>query len=313
MTSNLQLKTRFFNKIDCIEDSDVLKKSSKDIDKIKSEYEFYSAVPKNLKKYFVEAFDYKEDKTIASYCMPKIEAKNVAEQIVLSGMSDKNFSKMFSALIEFQTEMYLHYSQESLDLVSQNSYDLVVKKSKQRVSQLLSTPWALSTMCLQLEDAGVSASRLMDRLEALHKELSNYRTEGKIVFSHGDLTFSNVLWDSQSNTLKLIDPKGIDYMFLDEYYDVAKLSQSILGRYDDIIYGKYRVDLEAAEIYFDRSLNDLHCNIFNTYIETLGLSGRLVRLYEASLFLSMTPLHLEDHGRVAAFLVRCNQILDDIS
>jgi hypothetical protein len=313
LTSNLQLKTRFFNKIDCIGDSDVLKKSSKDIDKIKSEYEFYSAVPKNLKKYFVEAFDYKEDKTIASYCMPKIEAKNVAEQIVLSSMSDKNFSKMFSALIEFQAEMYLHYSQESLDLVSQNSYDLVVKKSKQRVSQLLNTPWVLSTMCLQLENAGISASRLLDRLETLHKELSNYRTEGKIVFSHGDLTFSNVLWNSQSNTLKLIDPKGIDYMFLDEYYDVAKLSQSILGRYDDIIYGKYRVDLEAAEIYFDRSLNDLHCNIFNTYIETLGLSGRLVRLYEASLFLSMTPLHLEDHGRVAAFLIRCNQILDDIS
>jgi hypothetical protein len=112
--------------------------------------------------------------------------------------------------------------------------------------------------------------------------------------------------------MKLVDPKGKDYLYMDEYYDLAKLSQSINGNYDDIVYENYSFDIDSATLEIARKQNDHQQQTFKEYLKNEGIDVNLVRIYEASLFLSMLPFHLDDQQRMAAFLVNCNKILENI-
>ena len=64
--------------------------------------------------------------------------------------------------------------------------------------------------------------------------------------SHGDLCFSNILYQRHANILRMIDPKGAkeeEDIWTDPWYDLAKLSHSICGRYDFFNSGLYRVEI----------------------------------------------------------------------
>ena len=55
------------------------------------------------------------------------------------------------------------------------------------------------------------------------------------VIGHGDLCFSNMLYNKETETLKFIDVKGAlkeEDLWTNPYYDIAKLSHSVCGRYD---------------------------------------------------------------------------------
>ena len=57
---------------------------------------------------------------------------------------------------------------------------------------------------------------------------------------HGDFCFSNILYDSRSQKIKVIDPRGINYnkemtIYGDQKYDFAKLTHSLIGLYDFIM------------------------------------------------------------------------------
>jgi hypothetical protein len=61
---------------------------------------------------------------------------------------------------------------------------------------------------------------------------------------HGDFCFGNILYDSRVHRLKVIDPRGYvsagcPSIYGDGRYDLAKLSHSIVGRYDHLIAGCY--------------------------------------------------------------------------
>lgn len=126
---------------------------------------------------------------------------------------------------------------------------------------------------------------------------------------HGDLCFSNILFDSRSDRLKLIDPRGltahnVSSIYGDQKYDLAKVAHSVIGLYDFIIADCYVINID----------NDGHEFI------SFELGNRLVsvqeRFFEISfidniktkdimpavvlLFLSMLPLHSDNPSRQKA-------------
>ena len=61
---------------------------------------------------------------------------------------------------------------------------------------------------------------------------------------HGDFCFNNILYETYTSTLKLIDPRGLfntsnNSIYGDQKYDFAKLSHSAVHYYDYLIAGKY--------------------------------------------------------------------------
>jgi hypothetical protein len=127
---------------------------------------------------------------------------------------------------------------------------------------------------------------------------------------HGDLCFSNLLYDSRNRRIKALDPRGaVDRtasLYGDLRYDLAKLGHSIVGRYDQIVAGRCGVarhgsdyELEFAPVacqpWLAEALGDL-------VVDGVGGLSQPVRAVTVSLFLSMLPLHADRPDRQQAFV-----------
>jgi hypothetical protein len=127
---------------------------------------------------------------------------------------------------------------------------------------------------------------------------------------HGDFCFSNLLYDSRVRRIKAIDPRGLvgetPTLFGDIRYDLAKLAHSVVGRYDQIVAGRYRLtadgddralefDPVACQPWLEAALGDLA-------VDGVGGLSEPVRAVTASLFLSMLPLHADRPDRQQAFV-----------
>lgn len=117
--------------------------------------------------------------------------------------------------------------------------------------------------------------------------------------------------------LKLIDSKGgteREQLWMDPYYDLAKLSHSICGGYDFLNSGLF--DIKIAENYKLDIAIDADTRAYKTefrkYLEKYGYDYWTVRVYEISLFLSMLPLHMDKPQKVLGFILNAIAILDEV-
>ena len=125
------------------------------------------------------------------------------------------------------------------------------------------------------------------------------------------------MYNKSTKTLKFIDPKGAlkeEELWTNPYYDVAKLSHSVCGKYDFFNNALFdiKVDIDFdynLEIPFD---NSKYVEIFRKKVKENGFDYWSVRIYEASLFLSMLPLHIDNPHKVFGFILNVRNILREI-
>jgi hypothetical protein len=127
---------------------------------------------------------------------------------------------------------------------------------------------------------------------------------------HGDLCFSNLLYDSRNRRIKAIDPRGVvdrtPSLFGDLRYDLAKLGHSIVGRYDQIVAGRVRLARDAAD--YALEFDPIACQPWlaeafgDLEVDGVGGLSTPVRAVTVSLFLSMLPLHADRPERQQAFV-----------
>jgi hypothetical protein len=89
--------------------------------------------------------------------------------------------------------------------------------------------------------------------------------------------------------MKFIDARGAmsaDDTYMPLIYDFAKLSHCIHGHYDWIMAQNLVTSEQAKQ-------HQILRNEFALLMKAHGISAELVRLGEASLFLSMLPLHMD--------------------
>lgn len=127
---------------------------------------------------------------------------------------------------------------------------------------------------------------------------------------HGDLGFSNLLWDGRNRRIKALDPRGAVERRPDLYgdlrYDLAKLGHSIVGRYDQIVAGRCRLAQDGDD--YNLSFEPVPCQpwladaLGDLEVDGLGGLSEAVRATTVSLFLSMPPLHADRPERQQAFV-----------
>ena len=138
---------------------------------------------------------------------------------------------------------------------------------------------------------------------------------------HGDLCFSNILYDTRADRIKIIDPRGLNYLeelslVGDLRYDLAKLSHSVLGLYDFIIGDAFEVDNgHGLDFQFNIHADDNIRQIQKTF-EALPLVGDLtardVAPITIMLFLSMLPLHRDTPRRQRAMLANALRLFSEM-
>jgi hypothetical protein len=305
-------KTRYFNKIQYDEVLGALCKTSTKIEKIKAEYEYYYALPDDIREFFVMPYNYIENDGSASYYIEKLDIEDAAKQYVSNTKSRDWYDKLMEHVDRFLSVAPIQ--ELTAKSMVEEAYDLVVRKSAMRVGLLEQEQgWLSSPYRAELEALGITPKSLVARLEKAFNFFIKDRSTHRKTLSHGDLCFSNILWSEEQDIFRLIDPKGIESLYLDEYYDIAKLCHSITGNYDDIVYENYELDYENKTVKITRQEDEYYWDTFRQWTIDRGFSFELVRVYETSIFISMLVNHLDDDKRVAAFMLNASRHLETLS
>lgn len=139
--------------------------------------------------------------------------------------------------------------------------------------------------------------------------------------AHGDFCFSNILYDFRAQSVKVIDPRGMDNngqlsIYGYAYYDLAKLAHSIIGKYDFIIGGYFDLARDGQTIQFEVYESDIDHPIRERFEamceERFGLGPEALCALQIQLFLSMLPLHADKPQRQLALLANALKLYRDL-
>ena len=305
---------RYFNSLSC--NDYIVTKKSTNIKKIKSEYQYYHLLPDDMKIWFVMPFNYVENKNTASYSMERYNMTDLAIRWVHSSINTDEFEKLIKKLFHFiRTRKTKQVTKQEYEAIQKELY---IDKLYRRIEELKNhEKYSIIKSYIENGTNYKSIDQILQKYTRLFDEINNKKFEYISVIGHGDLCFSNILYDTGSSMLKLIDTKGAlkeEELWTNPYYDIAKLSHSICGRYDFFNSGLYEIKLNKnlkfdLDIKFD---NTKYIDIFKKYLKESGFDYRLIRLYESSLFLSMTPLHMDYPQKVFGFLLNAINIIEEI-
>lgn len=308
-------ETRHFNQVEI--DSFYYTKKSSDVKKMEAEYRFYDLVPEPMRPWLIQPFDYKRDGDTASYKMMRYYLADTALQWVHGAFSNASFEAFIDRLLFFIHQRPRKETNKSN--VATIAKSLYLDKVESRAKQLFDLPDGKKVNELvSIADPNLELNIQIERYKALYKKYEKEFHLNYLSAGHGDPCFSNILYDQQRYILKAIDPKGAlteEDVWTHPYYDLCKISHSVMGNYDFINNGLYEVTLDDKNGLILKIKANQHLakkELFLDKLKELGYDWKIIRLGEASLFLSMLPLHIDHPNKVMAFILIAKQILDEV-
>lgn len=309
-----QMDARHFNSVH--RDDYTITKRSTDREKLKREFDFHSMVPPNMRMFLIPPFGFEDNGETASYQMERLSIPDMAMQWVHGAFQPHEFDRFLRHIFYFLKSRATKRASKTDAVQVQDA--LYLEKVRQRIADLKAMP-SYNELASYFERAFGGIDSLLQRYEKQFLKMRTQIPKNELAIGHGDPCFSNILYSKTNQYLKLIDPRGAgneDELFTDPLYDVAKLSHSVLGRYDFINQGDFELQISAdlkPALKFDAPYEDWVRTLFVEHIEAAGYSMPIVRLCEASLFISMLPLHIDRPKKVLGFAIRGHEILNELT
>ncbi|HEX2545906.1 MAG TPA: phosphotransferase [Ramlibacter sp.] len=303
-TSKLSATTqRHFNRL-VIEDG-VLTKSSDDTRKMEAEAAWFQQAPASLRHYLPNYLGASDDGS-QRYSLEYLPLAALNELFVFGRLPAKVWSRIFDACnryLEAAAAVPVPPSAAPGPGYARAAY---VDKTCRRLDDFarqtgisIVEPWVFN---------GQPVPSLLSMAQEMGEAV--LREPPVPAFIHGDLCFSNILFDFRGGRIKLIDPRGLDAEgritpYGDMRYDIAKLSHSVIGLYDVIVAGHF--DLQVDKQRIDFALLDGHTDeVREAFLRKQFLGRDCVAwgCYPAMvlLFLSMLPLHADNPRRQQALM-----------
>lgn len=277
---------RHFNEFE-IQNGFVVKKCSFE-SKGKREFTFLNHIPESVRSYFPRVQNYQEGTGWQQYEVEMIRTFDFGRISMHAKIDLQVFKDLLSQIEQF--------------ILASPKVEISSRRFKQHLESLFIEKLNLRYQELIKSEAGkklATENSLLQKIEELSGLLRSKistLTENELLVSHGDMCFSNILYGTDSKSLKFIDPRGVsapEEIYGPWYYDLAKLSHSVFGQYDLII----------NDVKPNNELDDLFKAMrtyFISWVEKHGWDFEFLRLCEASLFFSMLPFHVSrpDHAKL---------------
>lgn len=307
--------SRYFNELKG--DEYTVVKHSANVEKLRREYNFYGLLPDEMKMWFAMPFSYTESENEASYSMERFHTTDLAIRYVHGAVSCEEFREIMEKLFRFISTRKV--KQVSIEEYNSNAEALYCDKVRDRIAQFKESGIYERINNLVKSGTGYDGiDTVMYRYMSLYLKITGSKNFMPVlVVGHGDLCFSNILYSREASFIKLIDPKGAmneDELYMNPYYDIAKLSHSVCGLYDYFNSDQYEIVMDD-EMHLGLKIdsdNSEYVEIFKEYLKRYNFDYRLIRLYEASLFLSMIPLHIDREKKVLGFILNAIKIMDEV-
>ena len=296
-----------------------VRKSGTPFSKIAAETEWYKILPTNFKRFSPQLIEFGNDKNGAAFYITEYLPVPPLNEIYVHGRNPLLYWRnVLSVCLEY---LWLcekvHVSCEEKTALAVDYLRLAENKTLKRLEEFFSKNRNLrGDLSMQINGKWVPTlnSIISDCLQRLQNQ------EPVSGLLHGDFCFSNILFDSRSGSIKVIDPRGLNSLsektnLGDIRYDVAKLAHSVIGLYDFIIAGffdcSFEIDSSKAKfdfsIYYDKRISNIQEDFLNRNMGTklcVVDSMPMVVL----LFLSMLPLHSDNRARQKALLANALRI-----
>lgn len=278
-----------------------VKKISKKRSKIFNEYNWFQKMPSHLQKFLPNVYNFVDSKDEAQYSMSYISGFSLSELMLFSNLSETKWNNILRELLTFIQLQETEIPKNSMQL-SKEYMALIDKKNNSRVEDMIGSEFISANEDLIMD--GYSLGSIYDIIS----ELSDIIKKQDCIpaFCHGDLCFSNLIYLSRGNIIKLIDPRGVDSqldsVIGDKRYDLAKLAHSLIWGYDRILFGDITFKRSGNEFKeTTKIMKNKNQEVLKKISTKLGLNKILLRedivAITSLLFISMIPLHADSLNR----------------
>lgn len=307
-TNKNNFNCRFFNKLD-LDEYSVLHKKSK-YEKVTSEMNWFKETKDTDFEKMSPKF-YESEKTNDEYGIEYYDYLTLSEYFTFYPLSQYSRTYIFNSLIDKMIKLYKN------NKASNKSFEKLLKqilwdKTLNRINE-----WERKDL-ISLEEVKINNQKYLGLFQTLEKlkdcimklsnECSNY-----ISIIHGDPSFSNILFSPRNMIYKFIDPRGnfgIDTIYGDYRYDIAKLRHCYHGGYDEITNNLFEIQENKGD-FIIKFYKNIEYTDFDDILKEKNIDIDDIELIEGLLFISMIPLHNDYPDRQMAFFTRGIQILNN--
>jgi hypothetical protein len=320
LLSKKEVKARYFNTVEIDKQRGIVTKKSKQKEKFFHEILWYLKLPQKLQYLVPKVFDYSLEYENMYISLEYYGYNTLNELYVYSSLPMNQWDKIFKSIFFTIEDMRKYTVTLGEDEVAASLEEMYIDKTIERLDQIRCDENFQIFFNQKIFINGneyESIQFYLDKLKDLMIENDMY-VGNNFSIIHGDFCFSNILYDSRSNLIRLIDPRGkfgSHDIYGDIRYDLAKLNHSIIGKYDFIINDRFSVEIKENSINYDVHLSLEHNDIDNLFIEYLKeykYDIKQIHLVTALLFLSMIPLHRDHISRQYAMLATGICLIDQL-
>ena len=279
--------------------------------KIEAEASWFTNLPPQLRRFIPQIIQIGETKDHKPFYETEYLPYLPLNEVFVHGKNPKNYWENVVSLICFymkeSRDCFIGKDNIFLKKIHAESRSLYKNKTYQRLEKL-ATHGSID-INKNTKYSGVE----LPSLKEITQECINATSKLPVVPAviHGDLCFSNILYDSRMNIIKVIDPRGLNSsqeftIYGDQTYDLAKLCHSFVGLYDFIIADAFELvkseDIGYELIFdIDSRIKDIQ-RIFLSKTLIPGVNNTDIVAPTILLFLSMIPLHFDKPMRQEAML-----------
>lgn len=313
---NMLFNARCFNSISVDAETGLLTKTSTKIQKLEDEALWYKHLPEDLRIYTPRLVNFVKGNTSAQLTQELYGYPSLQELYISGEVNIEDWQCIIEKLFTLH-KRFENYTTETDQTALKWLY---FDKTKERLAELRNqNPYWNEVLNREYEYVNGKKFRGIAALKARIEYYAQLLSQnGRETIIHGDYCFSNILFDSNNYIFKLIDPRGRlnaePTIFGDPRYDIAKLRHSIVGLYDFIVHGLFKLKetkngFEYKIVsYADYSILE---EVFNKNAELNGYNPQEIKFIEGLLFLSMIPMHKDNFNRQKVFYLKAIELLND--
>ena len=310
---------RSFNSIEIDEQRGILKKRSENKEKLVNEIRWYLRIPNKLQYLLPRVYDYSLDLTDPYVSMEYYGYHTLHESLVFGDLPLVKWQAIFQKLLFAINDMGKFTVTGERIQFEAALRDIYLQKTFDRLDMMRNEPDFHSFFENTITINGKEYRSLNEYIKMLPQLIEKLVVDtfiGQFNIIHGDLCFANILIEDTYDFIRVIDPRGkfgtFD-IYGDARYELAKLMHTLEGKYDFIIEDMFDIDVigNTIEYHVHKQIDNITNVFLDVFRESID-NIQAVRLIEATLFLSMIPLHSDYKQRQFAMLATGVMLLEQV-
>jgi hypothetical protein len=310
------LQPRHFNSLKVNPVLNTITKISTRNNKLRDELHWYKSLPPELQVLAPRILSYEEQDGNLVMVQEYYGYPTLAELFVYGDLDVETWFSILRNILRVHTELCRYKG----SLAKEAIRDFYVSKTQERIEQLCraSDEWVARLGRPTITWNGRELQNLSALLPALRQRADALAESAPVRIIHGDLCFSNILYDVNNQIIRLIDPRGSfgeQGIYGDARYDIAKLRHSIAGMYDYIVADMFSLEECGGEFKTEIYANGMQAHVarkFDIHLEHAGYALDEIKFIEGLLFVSMLPLHADHPQRQIMMYLRGLELLNEV-